>query len=124
MATITVQPLSAHPHHVLMTWEQHILINDVREAFRSILQMLNEADHPVFVVVDIRSNPRFPVTQTIAEAIEPYRHERAIGWLIVGHNLLARSIERVLAAITQRHVVTWFADLESAINHIENHQRA
>lgn len=119
--TVTRLPnLSAHaPVHLLMTWEQAVIADDVREAFRIITDVLNKSHHPVFVVVDIRSKPRFPITQTISEAIEPYRHDNLAAWLVVGNNLLAKSIERVLATITHRRAVHWFDTLDAAVAFIE-----
>lgn len=125
MPSVTVVPLPNLPPdapiHLLMTWQQAVLANDVREAFRHILDVLNKSHHPVFVVVDIRSNPRFPVTQTIAEGIEPYRYENLAAWLIVGQNLLAKSIERVLTTITHRHAVRWFDTFDDALGFVEAH---
>lgn len=123
MKTVTVEPLAEKPEHLLMTWQSHVEIDDMREAFRAITKALDESGKPRYVVVDIRANPRFPVTQTVTEAMEPYSHPNMAGWLIVGQNFLARSIERVLSAITRKHNVHWFTTLEDAIAYIKTYEQ-
>ncbi len=126
MTTVSVSPLPHllpdEPQHLLMTWAQVVTTDDVRDGFRAIMAALNASQQPLFVVVDIRSNPRFPVTITIAEAIDPYRHEHLEAWLIVGQNFLAQSIERVLATMAKRKNVYWFDTLEDAVQYIKLHQ--
>ncbi len=101
-----------------MTWQHQVVEPDVRYAFREIVDALEETDEHLYVVVDLLSNPEFPMRVTVVEALPAYRHPMLRQWLIVGSNRLAHMVEAVLSGATRRKNVLWFASERDAINHI------
>ena len=82
---------------------------DVTDAFKDINHLLNISSEPLFVIVDIRSNPNFPLSATLNGALfGPYRNPVLREWLIIGSNPLAHMIERILSEVTGRKNVRWF----------------
>lgn len=119
--TIRVEALPDHENVYVMTWDALPDLSDVQPAFAVINAKLAATNAAIYVIVDIRSQPNFPVTQTISEALAPYRHENLAAWLVVGTNTLARSISFVLSRLTRRQNVLWFKEMEAALQHIKDH---
>lgn len=122
-ATPTVY-VEAMPQHAAwrMVWEHTVDERDVKRAFQRIEDILHAADTPVFIVVDITRNPRFPLRQTVTSAVAAYRHPLLEKWLVVGKSMLGETIERLLASITQERKVAWFDTEAQALAHIERQQ--
>jgi hypothetical protein len=118
-ATVSVGRLEKFPYGLLMKWLQEVRVGDVTRAFEHINAILDASDVPMYVIVDILSKPKFPMSETIFSALRgPYRHENLTAWLIVGENRMARMIESVLSNITRRKNVEWFESLQAALAHI------
>jgi hypothetical protein len=109
MTTVRVDRLENLPA-VQMIWEHTVTPDDVSTAFRQVNQLLTASEIPLFVIVDIRNNPNFPVSTTVNSAIfGPYRNPSLEEWLMLGTSPLARTIERILASVTGRGNVRWFS---------------
>lgn len=117
--TVSVEAVSSY-NAILMTWQHRVDKSDVVRAFHKINQTLNEAAAPVYVVVDITNNPRFPLRETINSALwGPYRNPKLKAWLIIGSNPTARAIERSLSGVTKRKNVFWFQSFEEVQRYLE-----
>jgi hypothetical protein len=119
-ATVTVERLDQYPVAVIgMIWRKDVLDRDVQAAFVRINQYLNELPAPVYVLVDIRCSPHFPLITTIKGALSgPFTHPHLLAWLIVGKNSMAQVIEHTLSTFTGRHNVLWFTDMASVSDYL------
>ncbi len=98
---------------ILMQWEHEISREDVRPAFQSICEILDASPIPIFVVVDISSNPQFPAIETVNGAMSgPARHPKLKGWLVIGKNTLAQVIGRTISSLTGSSNIHWFDDYD------------
>ena len=113
METLPTVAVEFHPDSraIRMNWQNRVREQDVRIAFEKINLVLNGHGQPLYVVVDIRANPNFPLNATITGALfGPFRNPLLQAWLIIGMNPLARIIERTLKSVTGRSNVFWFSD--------------
>jgi len=94
---------------IQMVWSHKVNDQDVRNSFKLVNQLLEAANHPIFVAVDISADPNFPIAATLTGALfGPYRNPNLREWLIIGSNSAARFIERTLSGATGRVIVRWF----------------
>ena len=101
---------------IKMTWDQHVINQDVYAAFQQINNLLNASPTTMFVMVDIRTNPSFPITATLDGALNgPYRNSQLKDWLIVGINPIAQMLEKIMASATGRRNVRWFENEQEAL---------
>ena len=101
---------------IRMVWPHSVASGAVRDAFASVTQLLKQSDSPVYVLVDIRSEPNFPVVETAVHALAgPQRHANLAGWLVVGSSPAARKIEGMLTQVTGKQTVQWFDTEEEAL---------
>lgn len=107
MNTVSVEPLEGYPA-LKMVWQHDVVEADVAPAFAKISAALDATKRPLYVVVDLLSNPHFPIMTTVQEALVPYRDPMLKEWLIVGSNWMAKAIESTLARITRHKNVRWF----------------
>lgn len=120
MSDTTVDVRRIDNRTILMTWANVVTHLDVKEAFKEVDVILNKAEEEMFVVVDISTNPNFPLSATISGALYgPYRNPQLREWLIVGSSVVAHSIERTLVNITGRSNVRWFTTLAEAFAYAE-----
>ncbi len=120
-APVTVTPIEGQPAF-LMTWPHIVDKESIRSAFRDIMDGLDTTDKPLYVVVDLRNNPDFPMTETIQGAYwGPFRHYRLAEWLVVSTNVLGRMIGHTLATITRRNNIKWFETMEEAMLYLQEH---
>lgn len=113
--TVVVQPIDGYHNTLVMTWQQIIHPPDVRTAFEAICGALRSGDGPVYVVVDLLSDPKFPLSETMMSAVNCYANPQLGAWLIVGGNRGARAIESFLARVTRRQNVFWFDTMDEAL---------
>lgn len=107
MSTVIVEQQSEDV--IKMIWASRINDNDVRQSFKEIDKVLSAAARPMFVVVDISADPKFPLTATLTGALfGPQRNPNLREWLVIGSNDIAKFIDRTLTAITHRNLVRWF----------------
>ena len=119
IATVSVEPIENYPA-LKMTWQHTILEADVAPAFQKIMAVLNTSKRPIYIVVDILSNPRFPMMRTVQEALPCYRDPMLKEWLVVGSNATARAIEGTLSRITRHKNVRWFNTQAEAIAYLDS----
>ncbi len=120
--TVTVEYDAIHKL-IRMKWEAKVIAKDVRDAFRTIDDLLNRSEQPLYVLVDISSQPNFPISDTIVGALfGPYRNPKLIGWLIVGKTVIATMIERVLSTTTNINNVLWFNTEAEALAYAARHK--
>jgi hypothetical protein len=116
--SVCVEAIEGFPA-ILMTWQHDVNKGDVVAAFQKLQTLLDGADQPIYIVVDIQSNPIFPLRETIQGALwGPYRHPRVEEWLVAGSNTLAHTIERTLSNITRRKNVRWFETEAAALGYL------
>ncbi len=115
--TVSVVKIAGKKNVLLMTWQQKVNPGDVRRAFETIQAALDAASADMCVVVDLRQNPIFPLTDTMISAMKPYQHHRLAEWLIIGGNRGAKAIESFLSRITGRQNVLWFDTEAEALAH-------
>ena len=120
-STVKIEPV-ANCNALRMTWQHHVAESDVRDAFKAIVEALESADQPMYVIVDLLQDPLFPLRTTIFEGLRAYRHPKLIEWLIVGGNGMAHMVEATFSTITRRKNVYWFASEQNAIAHIAQTQ--
>jgi hypothetical protein len=103
-------------HAIYFQWDHLVLREDVRPAFEQIDRLLDASPDPIYVVVDISSNPQFPLTETVNAAIQgPARHPKLKGWLVVGKSNMARIIGRSINAMTGKRNIQWFESYADAL---------
>lgn len=123
MSTLTPEPVTvswiAGQPALLMRWPRIIERESIKEAFRIIVNALDESNLPLYIVVDLHANPDFPMTETIQGAyFGPFRHPMLAEWLVVNTNILGRMIGNTLSSITRRHNIKWFDTTEEAFDHL------
>ncbi|MBX3064138.1 MAG: STAS/SEC14 domain-containing protein [Anaerolineae bacterium] len=121
--TVQIDYLEGY-HALKMTWQHNVQTQDVYTAFHKIEMELRKSDQPLYVVVDLLSDPRFPLKATVDGARVSYRHPRLAEWLIIGSNWLARAIERALASVTNKRNVRWFDSEDAALAYLEKLKRS
>lgn len=110
MSTCTATPVPDLPAAILW-WATHVSRDDVIPAFRQLNDIINLSPVPVYVFVDLRERPHFPLTDTLRGALEgPFRNPNLAEWLVIGSTPLAQTIGRTLSAITLRNNIRWFKD--------------
>jgi hypothetical protein len=119
IATVSVEPIENYPA-LKMTWQHTVLDADVVTAFQKIMTALDATNRPLYVVVDLLSNPRFPMMVTVQEALPCYRDPMLKEWLVVGSNWMAKAIEGTLARITRHKNVRWFTTEADAIAYLNS----
>lgn len=121
--TVTVEPLSAE-NVLRMTWQKWVTEEDVYAAFKIITTALVESQNDLFVIVDLRNNPNFPLNATVTGALYgPYRNPRLKEWLIIGSNSTARLIARLLNSISRRDNIHWFNSEDEALAYLATLQQ-
>jgi hypothetical protein len=119
-----ITPMSGY-HALRMTWGREIIEADVTQAFRQITEHLARSTSRMTVVVDLTAAPNMPVGLTMKEALfGPYRNPKLDEWLIIGGSHAARTIERLLAASTQRRNVRWFDNENEVIAYLNQKSSA
>lgn len=113
-STVSVTPITGRDA-LLLSWEHRVDKDDVRTAFADMTQYLHEARRPLYVIVDLRKNPVFPLAETITACFwGPFRHTMLAEWLVVGSSPPARTIGRTLVGISRRDNIRWLQTMEQA----------
>lgn len=108
---VTVTPLD-ETGALLMKWPHLIDKGSITQAFRDIMSVLVAAVEPITIVVDLRDDPKFLMSETIAGAYKCFRHPNLGAWLVVGANPRARMIGQALTTMTQRDNIHWFDTID------------
>ena len=119
MSTCTATPTRGHPAATLW-WAHAVRREDVVTAFRDLNTILNEASEPIYVFVDLRERPNFPLADTLRGALDgPFRNPNLKEWLVIGSSPMAHTIGRMLSSITRRHNIKWFNTEEEAVAYLK-----
>lgn len=117
--TVQVEKIDGSPA-IVMRWEQDVVPTHVQAAFSRISQLLSESSEPLSVIVDIRTNPNFPLSSTITGAIfGPFRDPKLKEWLVIGSNPIAHIIERILTKATGRSNIKWFDNMAEVNEYLQ-----
>lgn len=108
---VTVTPYDAS-RALLMTWPHIIDKGSITTAFRVIMSALSNTSTPIPVIVDLRADPKFLMSETIMGAYKSFNHPMLGAWLVVGANPRARMIGQALVTMTQRDNIKWFDTME------------
>ncbi len=77
MSTVIVEHTNANV--VKMTWLSKVSDRNVRASFREINNILSSSQNAMYVIVDILSDPKFPIGATLTGALfGPYRNPNLI----------------------------------------------
>jgi hypothetical protein len=107
-ATVTVHHLE-RPPAVRLVWMSGVDGSDLRAALGDLAAHLDDSEQPHYVIMDIRRDPRFPLADTVLDAlVGPFRHEKLLEWLIVGDSPAAREAECELQRLTGQGGLRWF----------------
>ncbi|MGQ9910554.1 MAG: hypothetical protein ACUVS2_17135 [Candidatus Flexifilum sp.] len=114
--TVQIVPLEPDRRGLIMIWQREVDRADVTAAFRDLMARLDQATQSLYVIVDLRADPRFPLLETFRGALNgPFRHPMLAEWLVVGANSVARSIGSTLVSISGRDNIRWFTTVEEAL---------
>ena len=92
-----------------MTWGEYPQESDISTAFDFINDHLKNTDHPIYIVVDLSSDPQIPLSTTIREVMSgPFRHRNLKKWLVIGINRRAQVVARVMDTISRESTILWF----------------
>lgn len=118
--SVAVEVVSPYPA-IRMIWQHRVDKADLGQAFKTITEMLDASETPLYIMVDLRANPNFPLTETISGALfGPFRHSMLAEWLVIGASSVARSIGGILSNATGRSNIHWFKTEAEALAYLEN----
>ena len=108
---------------IRMYWKHTVDIGDVQVAFRLVQDILDRVDNPASVVIDLLSDPNFPLLTTLNCLVSgPLQHPQAREWLVVGSNSQVRIFAKTLADMDRTaRTVRWFAtdaQLQAHLGHL------
>ena len=120
--TIIVE-LIADYNILKMIWGPQVEEHDIAVAFRSIASTLKKSEYPIDVIVDISSNPHFPMQTVISEALSgPFNYPHMGTWVVVGTSRAAHIVSNVLNRLSGQEKVFRFSTQEEALSHLAAHQ--
>ena len=106
---------------IMMRWSREIDKCALEIAFQKIMEHLEASPCPLYIIVDLSANPRFPTLETILQTVKgAYQHPKVAGWLVLKANPIARTIATVLAKTTGIKSVLWFNTQEEIDTYLEN----
>ena len=118
--TVRAYRYATRENILVLEWTAEVDPMDVHPAFQELMQHLKTSDTPQWVIVNILENRNMPVSHTISNALVAHRHKMLREWLVVGENLMARSVSQVLMRLTRRNNIHWFTDVEEALDYTTN----
>jgi hypothetical protein len=107
--TVLVERLEVLPA-LLMTWAAHPKRNDIDQAFQAIAGHLKNAEHSLFIIIDLTSNVSLPISEIVQISVNGYKHPKFAGALIVGGHQRARRIANIIVAVSKQNKINWFKD--------------
>jgi hypothetical protein len=118
-STVLLEVLSEH-RVILLTGRYHAEVEDVDAAFAGLLNLLEEADSPFSVAINVLTSPRLPFllsTQDVLKA--PARHPNTGEWLVVGTEQMGRVVQRLLNRASDRANVHLFCSEQALWQYLE-----
>jgi hypothetical protein len=117
-STVILERMNGLPA-VRVTLEREVASHDVSNAFKLLSTWVAEYPDGLYVVVDLRENPNFPLAANINGTLfGPHRTPNLREWLVIGSHQTARLTERALAAVTGFSNVRWFKNDVEAIAYL------
>jgi hypothetical protein len=102
-------------------WAHAVRREDVAEAFRDLNNILNAVSEPIYVFVDLRERPNFPLADTLRGALDgPFKHPMLKEWLVIGSSPTAHTIGRILSSIARRNNIKWFNTQDEATDYLQS----
>ncbi|MEQ9030774.1 MAG: hypothetical protein RLP44_18820, partial [Aggregatilineales bacterium] len=89
----------------------------VIRAYESLTDKIQSTDAPIYVIVDIRADPAFPLQVTINNSLRISRQQNFNQWLVVGSNRSARMISSVLNSMGTAKIL-WFDTVDDALDSV------
>jgi hypothetical protein len=106
---------------IKLVWNSAVTEQGVREGFNRVQAQLTESESPQYIIMDISTNPQFPLKETTAAALfGPYRHPMLLEWLIIGDSEQWHFVEHMLHRATNERKMRWFDTLEAVETYIHN----
>jgi hypothetical protein len=117
-STVRIEPIPGY-NALRMTWHHEPASDDAKAAFQQIIDYLDKAEAKVNIVVDVQSDPQFPLGTTLSGAARPHTHPRMGRWLVIGQNRLAQLIGNAMNALSDEKIL-WFSTEEEALVHLQS----
>jgi len=118
LSRIVIEPL-VDSSALIMTWSNDVQIDDIVAAYHDIVAYLNNSDHPLDVVIDLRQQPIMPQRETVSGALEAaYSHEKIGKWLILGGDTLAHAASNLFYGFTGEQNILWFKAMEDVQDYL------
>jgi hypothetical protein len=116
LPSLRVEPVEGIANACWMIWDKQIAVADVAPAFKKLTAILDKAETPVHVLVDLRSDPAIPLSLTTTEALAgPFRHRMMGEWLVIGKNWRAEVVADVVSKVGLRMNISWFETADDAL---------
>jgi hypothetical protein len=110
------QPGGGKQDFCWLIWDKQVAVEDVAPAFQKLTAILDKAEMPVHVLVDLRSDPAIPLSATTTEVLGgPFRHKMMGEWLVIGKNWRAEMIANVITKVGLRMNISWFETADEAL---------
>lgn len=118
MSTCTITPIDGLPACILW-YATRLKSEDISQAFRTLNALIDRSPRPVYVFVDLRQQPQFPLTDILRAALEgPFRNPKLAEWLVIGSTPMAQIIGRTLSAVTLRKNIRYFETEDAAKSYL------
>jgi hypothetical protein len=119
MPTVRVEPIPDYRESYKLIWEGRVQAEDVPPAFAILNKALAEASAPIYVLVDLTSNPTLPLSVTIEETLRgPFNHPMLAEWLVYGTNWRAQTIANVITKVGLRSNIRWSSSEAEALEYL------
>jgi hypothetical protein len=106
---------------LLMTWQMHPEVADIRSSFQIVLQQLMKSQQPMYLLVDLRQNVSMPLSETISSALfGAYTHPNLSACLIIGGHSRIHIVGNIIQRISRQNKILYFRDETEAYAYIEN----
>lgn len=117
--TVYVESVDNYPA-LKMVWKSEVDKADLAPAFQAIKKTLNASEQHLYVIVDLRDDPEFPIVDTVVEALRgPFRHRKLAEWLVCDANYSARWIGSLLSRSSGRDNIRWFNTMDDICAYLE-----
>lgn len=120
--SVFVVPIIGKAPHLRFVWGELPTIDDIENAFAYINQIIESADKPIHIIVDVSSQPKLPLGKTITNAIHTQRMDKLGKWLVIGADWRAEFIGKTISSVGKNNI-EWFATEEEAMQRLDELMR-
>lgn len=117
--SVYVMPIIGKAPHLRFVWAADPNVYDIENAFAYIDQVLDRADTPVHIIVDVRSQPKLPLGKTMSNAIKAQRTDMMGKWLVIGADWRAEFIGKTISSVGKNNI-EWFDSEEEAMQRLND----